>query len=219
MRRLFSYLAVLSFALNAWSYNERGNSGFSLICDNPDKTQFYDSYEAEHRYNLKPVYPENRDFCDTDSQCLATSMRIARRFLQRLPVDSHLRQYALARLANFTIEINIKEDIEILPVNDVGIGFIPKGCKLRQTIVQRQPKFPEDMRYIISKDYWDLLSIQQKGVAIAHEILYGYYAEIKVEPVSSENIRYLNALIISGKIESYSPAKYKKVIEQVYGNK
>lgn len=212
-------MAVLSFAFNAWSYNERGNSGFSLICDIPDKNQFYDSYEAEQRYNLKPVYPESREFCDTESQCLATSMLIARKFLQRLPVDSDLRQYALARLANFTIEISIKEDIEILPVNDVGIGFIPRGCKLRQTIVQRVPKFPEDMRYIISKDYWDLLTIQQKAVAIVHEILYGYYAEIKVEPVSSENIRYLNALIISGKIESYSPTKYKKVIEQVYGNK
>lgn len=218
MRKVFSGIVLLSLALNAWSYNERGNSGFTVICDNPEDNKFYDAYEAEARYNLKPVYPEFGERCEGEAQCLAAAMVIARRFLQRLPAGAKLKQFAMARLGNFIMEVNIKDKVEILPIDDVGTGIVPTGCELRQTIMQREPKFPEDMRYVIANDYWKLISTEQKAVGIVHELLYGYYAFLKIKPDSSENVRYLNALIISGKIESYDPVKYRKLLEQVYGN-
>ncbi|WPU63717.1 hypothetical protein [Peredibacter starrii] len=216
MRRLFSYIALLGFALNAWSYNERGNSGFTIICENPEENKFYDAYEAEHRYYLTPVYPKFKgDSCLTDGQCLDSAIIIAREFLERLP-EGELKEHALLRLKDFVLEVNIKNNIEILPVNDIGIGFIPRKCTLRQTIVQRVPIFVEDFRYIIANDYWKLLSTRQKAVGIVHEILYGYYAVLKIQPESSEKVRYLNALVISGKIKNFTEQRYLKTIQQVY---
>ncbi|WP_408096739.1 hypothetical protein ACJVC5_17015 [Peredibacter sp. HCB2-198] len=218
MRKLISCFILLALAVNAWSYNERGNSGFTLICDDPQDNKFFDAWEAEHRYGMIPDYPEVTSECYTTSQCLASALVVARKFLKRLPEKTDIRDYAFYRISNFMAEVAIKDNIVIIPVDDIGTGMIPKNCTLRQTIVQKEPIFEEDRRYIISNDYWKLLTTEQRGVGIVHEILYGYYSILKIKPINSEKVRYLNALIISGKVEEMSPASFQKVMNQVYSN-
>lgn len=53
---LISLSLVMSF--HALSLTERGNGGSSLLCTESRKNSFYDSFEAEYRYGLKPNFRE-----------------------------------------------------------------------------------------------------------------------------------------------------------------
>lgn len=218
MKKLISCIVLLGLTLNAWSYNERGNSGHSIICDDPSQNMFYDFYEAQVRYGLKTVFPEVRNFeCTDEINCLTAASVIARKFLRRLPKGA-LLDFALLRLANFNMEVNIQDNVDLGQVNDIGISIKPKNCEIKQTIIQRAPRFSEEMRYIINNDYWKQISTKQKAIGLVHEVLYGYYDDLKLKPSSSERIRYLNALIISDTIKSYTGRKFDNLLEQVYSN-
>ncbi|MCM2349026.1 MAG: hypothetical protein NDI69_03330 [Bacteriovoracaceae bacterium] len=215
--RIFILLTLLGFTLNAMAWSERGNGGNSILCENPADNKFYDAYEAEYRYGLKPIFPKIGQACHDDSSCLDQSIAIARNFIGRLPDTNHsLKKFLLEKLNKFKAEINLLDGIELFPVNDMGIGFIPKGCELNQTFIQKRPIFPKDKRYIISNDVWKLLSPHQKAVGIVHELLYYYSVSLSRIPDSSEKIRYLNALIISGEITSYTSIEYLNVCYLVF---
>lgn len=215
---------ILSIAIlvitNAQAWSEKGNGGNSIICKDPSQNKFYDAYEAEFRYNLRPIYPEKKEACTTDLQCLAVNKMIAKAMLKRLPdfEPKAYKKYLLNRLETFDLEASFLEGIELIPTDDVGIGFIPKDCTLHQTVIQRKPIFSKDSYYLISEDYWKQLDNKQRAVGIIHELLYGYYAFVSINPVSSERIRFMNALIISGEIGTYDQKKYTKLLNQVYPN-
>ncbi|WP_408096743.1 hypothetical protein ACJVC5_17035 [Peredibacter sp. HCB2-198] len=224
MLRITLFISLFSFALNAWSWSERGNSGFSIICEDPSQNMFYDAYETEQRYGLTPIFPEVNEECSDEASCLGVSLNIAKELLQRLPADPKnrfnkyvgVKKFALERIETFTKEANFLNNIEILPVNDAGIGFIPKNCSLRQTIVQRVPLFKHDKRYIISNEYWNQLDTKQKAVGIVHEILYGYYGYIQHESLSSEMVRYFNSLILADEVKTFTEEEYRLFLNRVY---
>lgn len=224
MKRIISLIFLLSMTLNAWAWSERGNSGFSIICDDASQNKFYDAYETEYRYGLKPIYPTVNEECSDKQSCLEVSLQMAKELLKRLPADpknrfnkfTGVKKFALERIESFVKEANFLNDIEILPVNDAGIGFIPKGCTLRQTIVQRIPLFKHDKRYIISNEYWDQLDTQQKAVGIVHEILYGYYGYVQQESLSSEMVRYFNSLVLADEVKTFSEEEYRLFLNRVY---
>lgn len=224
MLRITLFISLFSFALNAWSWSERGNSGFSIICEDPSQNMFYDAYETEQRYGLTPIFPEVNEECSDEASCLGVSLNIAKELLQRLPADPKnrfnkyvgVKKFALERIETFTKEANFLNNIEILPINDAGIGFIPKNCSLRQTIVQRVPLFKHDKRYIISNEYWNQLDTKQKAVGIVHEILYGYYGYIQHESLSSEMVRYFNSLILADEVKTFTKEEYRLFLNRVY---
>ncbi|WPU63725.1 hypothetical protein [Peredibacter starrii] len=224
MKRIISLIFLFSVTLNAWAWSERGNSGFSIICEDASQNQFYDAYETKFRYGLDPIFPQVNQECSDRASCLEVSLQIARELLNRLPADPRnrfnknvgIKKFALERIESFTKEANFLDNIEILPINDAGIGFIPKNCDLRQTVVQRVPLFKHDKRYIISNEYWDQLNIQQQAAGIVHEILYGYYGYIQNEAFSSEMVRYFNSLVLANELKSLTEEEYRLFLNRVY---
>lgn len=212
---LLIFLFFLNF--NALGWSERGNGGNSIICNDSAKNKFYDTYEAEYRYNLKPDYPFSHRECYDDTSCFNLSLTIARELINRIPdYNLHFKEFMLAKLRRFGTEAAFLDDIELLPIDDMGIAFIPKGCSLHQTVIQKNPHFPDDKRYIISNDLWRKLTPQHQAVGIIHELLYYYAGVITRPPENSESIRYLNAFIISGEISNLSEAEFTKLHMRVF---
>ncbi len=110
----------------------------------------------------------------------------------------------LAWLATFKNESNFLAGVELVDISDSEHIAIPAGCKIVQLIIQKDPKYPGDMRYTISKDYWDQMTTTQRAGAIVHEII---LREAVVESPYSGNrnslsTRYLNGILSSGGFRS-----------------
>lgn len=204
---ILSSLLCLCFHASAWT--ERGNGGNTLICADHTQDKFYDTYEAESIYGLKPVFPLTDRFCSDHKSCLKLSLSVAQSLIARIPEAGHrLKVFMYYRLSNFEAEANFLDNVILLPVNDIGVTVIPRNCTLYQTVIQREPRFRGDKRYIISNDKWKMLTAHHQAVGIIHELLYSYALHIKRQGVNSELIRYFNALIISGEISSYTNNEY-----------
>ena len=218
MKTFFLYSSLLCLSFNTLAWSERGNGGNSIICDDPSQNKFYDAYEAEYRYGLKPVFPTPERMCFNQATCFNQSMAIARILINRIPDygENLLKEFMKSNLSHFKDEVNFLEDIVLLPINDIGITFIPKNCKLHQTVIQKQPRFPGDKTYIISYDQWKKLTPNHQAVGIIHELLYSYARSIKRKLNDSEGIRYLNGLIISGEISKLDRARYYELYSLIF---
>lgn len=202
--------------------NEQGNGGFVLVCDEENDSMcmsgiFFDVYEAEQRYSLPANFDHQIDLqnCTVQSspenECFDIAISVALFILQRLEAQdpvffSILKQH----LENFKQEAKFLKDIVILPTEDMGIGFLPPDRELAQLVVQHTPIADEDPRYIISRDLWIFMEPNQQASAILHEIIYRQ-ALVKQTLESSQMVRYFNALLLSGKIETLSKEKYKLI--------
>lgn len=208
---------MLFFSFNALAWSERGNGGNSIICNDSTQNKFYDAYEAEFRYGFKPNFPYPLKECYDDIGCFNLSLTIARVLINRIP-DYNLRfkEFMHSRLRRFGAEATFLDNIILLPIDDMGIAFIPKNCSLHQTVIQREPRFPGDKRYIISNDQWKQLSPQHQAVGIIHELLYFYAGFINRPPSNSERIRYLNGFIISGEISNLNIEQFSELYIRVF---
>lgn len=201
--------------------NEQGNGGFVLVCDDLDDNScistFFDVYEAEQRYSLTPKFDHQIDLrnCTAQSypenECFDMAISVALFILQRLKAqDPVLFSILKQHLENFKHEAKFLKDIVILPTEDMGIGFLPPDKELAQLVVQHTPIADEDPRYIISRDLWIYMEPNQQASAILHEIIYRQ-ALVRQTLESSQMVRYFNALLLSGKIETLSKEKYKLI--------
>ncbi len=197
MKRLL-LCSLLCFCFQALAWTERGNGGNIIMCDDPSQDKFYDAFEAEYLYGLKPRFPHSN-----------TSLSVARSLIDRIPEAGHrLKVFMSHRLSQFESEASFIDNVILLPVNDIGVTLVPKNCTLHQTIIQREPRFKGDKRYIISNDKWKRLTPEHQAVGIIHELLYSYALHLKRPGTTSELIRYFNALIISGEISSFTNNEY-----------
>lgn len=173
---------------------------------------FYDTYEADVRYKLKPLSLRE------DAVPPTSNIDYAIKLLSALKQhNARLAEQLSGYVNTFAAEANFISDMQLLPIPDTGISFIPHGSELRQLVVQREPVSPLDRRYVISKDLWDLLSTADQAHAILHEIFYRHALEIRQNTQSSEYIRHFNALIMSGEIKKMSREEYNELECSAFG--
>ena len=87
---------------------------------------------------------------------------------------------------------------DLVPVDDSNHIVVPHGCAVVQIALQKEPNFPIEKRYTINKDLWDLLPPMQQAGLMIHELL--YTQALGAGARDSVGVRYLNALLSSGKI-------------------
>ncbi|MGE3758944.1 MAG: hypothetical protein AB7H97_14375, partial [Pseudobdellovibrionaceae bacterium] len=170
--------------------NELGNGGDAISCDN-GQDFFYDAYEAEFRFGMKPQFPQGID-----------EYEIAKKVVARFEGVSDMRARAYIKwIEEFPEDSQFLDNIELIDIPDTNSGFIPARCHIRQLLIQRTPKFPGEKRFAINNDLWRRLSIEHRAAAIVHEML---LREGRInEHQTSENIRNLNAYLLSGKISQF----------------
>lgn len=215
---------TFSFSLAFASTTEFGNGGNALSCSSSQdglsfqQSFFYDTYEAQIRYQMNPQFPMAQE-CDVDElghqgweDCTNNSAQnLASQIVARLkkidaPLESQLQGY----IRSFWNDARLI-DGNLLPVADTGIGFTPADCTLTQVVIQHAPIAAEDRRYFIATSVLSGLDVSNRAALIVHEVL--YRAALIKNPTlpSSESVRYFNAVLLSDKISSITAKDYELI--------
>jgi hypothetical protein len=174
--------------------NEVGNGGGVLICRDINgkiiKTELLDLYEARVMRNLQlGLGNPNEDY----------TLKV-NRVLNQLEKISPIRAKKYKEMHNnFFSETAMVVDADLVFIPDAENLILPKGCKLEQIAIQNPPEFIGDNRYIINKEYWDLIDNNSKAALILHEIIYG--EAIVFGHKNSKAVRYINSYLTSNKLE------------------
>ncbi|WP_413581865.1 hypothetical protein [Bdellovibrio sp. HCB288] len=218
---LFSIGIMISTLVSA-SSTEFGNGGNAMVC--PNRTiAMYDVFEAEARYSMKPVFPQQREARDCTSPmngqsdfCPTAGTATAKTIVSRLKsIDPKVEGLLQAFIDSFWKEATLTYN-DILTVNDTGLGLIARNCALKQLAIQHEPLFEEDSRYFISRLMWENMWPEDRAALIVHEVLYRLALQLNPDTNSSEKIRYFNALLLSDKISKLSAEKYEDVKRKVF---
>lgn len=185
-----------------------GNGGDVVTCygENGSITdiELLDYYEA----NL--LHGRTVDLGAPDLE-IKDKIRIALARLEQLD-PKRVQEYRILA-EEFWSEVQFLEGIVLTDIPDSQHVALPanKNCRIEQVAIQRQPTFPEDFRYIVSKDLWDRLDNTGKAGLILHEI---FLNEAIGEDVQhSIGVRYLNALISdAGAISRLSLKRYVELL-------
>lgn len=83
----------------------------------------------------------------------------------------------------------------LVSVPDTFHLTVPKDCTVEQIAIQREPRFPEDKRYLINKELWDAMNLEHQTGLVLHEII--YREAIGVGQKDSVNTRYFLSRLVS----------------------
>lgn len=221
-------IATLTLLLNIQQVfaggNELGNGGNVIFCPrNPEKSQFYDSYEAVSRYSLQPQFTSPALSCSIMSgtnECLQKAVSVAAQILTRVTAkDAELAARLTSYVNLFEQESKIIDNAEFVRVDDIGISHYPKDCEIHQLVIQHVPMThaPEDKYYLIAGDYWSKINSNEQASAILHEVIYRYALESsKWKITNSQKVRYFNALLLSGKITTLSDTEFETLRKNTF---
>lgn len=224
--KIFFLVFVASYAHASpqfYDWTEKGNGGDAVICLDTSKNQMYDAFEAEIRHGLSPQFPPSLAE-DTSAmpgysgfQDLDEALRIAGIIIDRAQqTDLSLHKKLKTALLLFRNRVRFVAHTNLIDVEDMGMAFLPNDCVIRQLVIQRRPIFPSDRLYTIALDYWKTLNIQNKAVAISHEVLYTVaLSSRKME--SSEAVRYFNALLLADKLKDLEKEDYRNLYDMTFG--
>ncbi len=178
--------------------NELGNGGDIVYCPrSAEKAILLDVYES--RFSNRKLMFEN-DGLSYEGKLLKIFDRWQRVSPLRM---NRYREW----LEKFTQEAAFIPNVELPNIPDEGLAAVPRGCEIRQIIVQ----LPEEdigtsyKRYTVSKDLWDLLNENNKAALVLHELI--YREAITAKHPNSMRVRYLNTILFSDStIEEYFEA-------------
>ena len=203
MRTLLALVTL--FCIRGHAAQERGNGGDVIVgCTSSERpaAQFYDLFEAEVRYGMRPRFANGANVEEKLEGLIARldSMNPGR--------AARYRTWA----AKFFAEAQFLTGIELVDIPDTGSGFIPSGCQLKQLVVQVEPRFPKQPRYTINRDYWDLLDLNNKAAVILHELILREASLAENGHADSTATRYLNAIVHADLVKTFSLQEWIDVL-------
>lgn len=184
-------LGVLHLASQSYATSGQkvGNGGDILVCKDDkgaiQSLELLDYYEGRSLRQIEQIVLPEQSIQEATNSVLS-------KLYNKAPNSSlKIKKY----IDQFWEEARFVEKAKFVDINDSEHLFFPPGCSVEQVAIQSNPKFQGDPRYIISKDLWDLMPLQQKVGLIFHEAL--YKMAIEKGAVNSINTRYLNSLLNS----------------------
>lgn len=197
-------LLLLFVSLFAHAGNEVGNGGVVLYSlTNRMASVLLDAYEAEARYGFTVKWPkEMRD-----------EVSIAMDFTKRLaPHDAKLQNKLNVWIKSFYAESSITPNLPL--IFDTGVGIhIPQGYRFGQLVIQT--KYGNQTHYLLNERFWKLLPVEQRAIAILHEVVYRRALEVNPNLFSSLQVRQFVVLLISNEISYFSNCGYQSALEHL----
>ena len=190
--------------LSAQAGTATGNGGHAVVCRNSayqiTRVELLDFYEARLLRGI------NHNLDSIHGNWLTKGQAVLKVLAAIEPDRGALYQNQLATFENDTVFMT---DADLPPVPDSNhtVG-IPRDCRLEQIAVQRAPNFPEDKRFTVNKDLWDVMDDNQKCGLALHEII---YREL-LEQGDSVKARYFNSYITSSKLTEMSEVDYLDLV-------
>ena len=96
----------------------------------------------------------------------------------------------------------------LVDIPDSGHIATPHGCEIVQIAVQKEPEFPDEKTFTISKDLWDHQALDERSKAglILHEVI--YQKALKSSHTDSIKTRYLTSFLTSTKFVPEAVGQY-----------
>lgn len=210
MRTPTSFILTIVFFTSLFSYSggNVGNGGDVMLCKKADglfkAIELLDYYEAKTLRGMKIDLGSNK----------LTPIEKVQYALKRIEKFSPRRYLKYRDWAQkFFDESQFVGNANLVDVPDSEIPVFPDGCKLEQIAIQKTPTFPEDKRYLVNLDLWNLLDDDNKAGLILHEII--YREGIELGQTNSKGVRYFNSIISSLQIEQMTLDQFMNLISTV----
>ena len=188
-------LAVASFAGDS-----KGNGGHVVVCREP-RTNAIQHLELLDFYEAREIRGIERELGGT-----RTPDKIAVALGRLARLDKPRAEAYAARAAKFESEALIKKGVKLRLIDDSFHLALPAHCRIEQLAIQIEPVFPEDRRYLVNGDYWELLDADNRAGLILHEVIYA--EALRLGHTDSRAARYFNSYLTSKKIEAITPEGY-----------
>jgi hypothetical protein len=209
-------LFTLLFSSHLFASKEVGNGGDAVVCRNNagdiTKVELLDYYEARVMRGIE---------VNLGDESLSVEEKVDL-VLKRLKKRAPLRFAKYTKLfEEFFDETKFISNIHLVDIPDSENVLFGKGCLVEQLAIQHEPTFPQDSRYLINKDLWDLMSKDHQAGLILHEIIYLEALNQEYKPhENSKMVRYFNSFISSDlMLNSSAKSFYETVyLSELYSN-
>lgn len=169
-----------------------------------DRAEVVDYHFGQEDWGLPP------DLGDFQAPHMAKVEFVLNR-LKRLSPD-RARKY-LEWAKDFDQNSVLKENVTLTRIPDDNLKYTPASADAVQIVIQSEPQFPEDRRYMVSKDLWQLLNEESRAGLILHEVI--YREAIQSGQTNSYLTQYFNAYISSGKIDELDQSQFNELLRRV----
>ncbi|MGZ3790382.1 MAG: hypothetical protein ACXVLQ_17755 [Bacteriovorax sp.] len=205
------FLMALLSSMPSHAGNDVGNGGNIVTCFNTQgqfkSIELLDFYEARTMRDIQTdLGPSNQSL---DQVMTILLSRLAERNPTRA---AHYQDW----YSTFFKDAKLLSGIELIEIPDSHHVAVPVGCKVQQIVNQRNPEFPEDKRYTINKDLWDMLDGPGKAGLVLHELI--YREAIEGGATESTTVRYLNSLLASNHFRNLSQFEYLRFQKRLFSN-
>jgi hypothetical protein len=201
-------VAFLFLSSKSFGGREVGNGGLIVSCLDVNgrtvSTELLDFYES--RFILR--IPMRDDLRAVDTETLITKVI---RELFRLDPERALRLSKWR--TSFFSEAAFLDDVNLTSTDDFDAVALPIGCSLKQAAIQKEPLFPEEKRYYLSKLLWDTLSAQDRAGLVLHEL--AYREAIGAGQTDSRRTRLFIAFLTSRLIQEGGQADYDDRVSRI----
>lgn len=200
-------LNMLLIPFSSFSMDIVGNGGDVILCRDSvtqeiKLIELLDFYEGTILYEIKKY-----DLGDASLSFLDKVEHVLLSIYQNDPNRVHrYREGAQKFLENS----KFLSGIELIDIPDSYHTVIPKGCKIEQIVIQKEPIFPQDKLFAVNNDLWEALNDGQKAGLILHEVIFNEALEVGHE--HSIFTRYFNAFLCSGQLRTLSLEHYKNFL-------
>lgn len=181
----------------------RGNGGDGIACLESDglvHVQLFDFYEAEAMRGIRH---------DLGGAELTTDAKVELALGRVERLDPDLAAWLRGEWATFGQSLRFTT-APLADVPDQGDTPIATACTLVQVAIQRTPEFPHDTRYLVHQPAWERMDADNQAGLIMHELL--YRAGVRHGHKDSRRVRYLNSLITSQELETWTIESFKTLL-------
>lgn len=202
---VFTGFALLTAATTYAMANIKGNGGDVVACR--DQTGALTSVELLDFYEARTLRGIQRDLGPAELK-VEEKIDLALKRLARLSPQraATYRASALGFLKCKPMagaESMCLTGQTLSDVPDSNHVAVPNGCTIEQIVIQRDPEFAEDARYLVNMDLWNLLDNDNKAGLALHEAI---YREIRTLGFAgSTAARYFNSYITSHGLDQFQP--------------
>lgn len=197
---LLSFFAT-SIALGV-DGTDRGNGGDVIYCVDAagkESAELLDIYEARTLRNINLNLGGAKLSVEEKEELLLTRLK---------QVSLEAADDLKTKLASFMQESKFVVDANLVDIPDSEHIVFPKNknCSIRQIIIQQKVTFPEDRKYVVDSQLWELLDTDNQLSLKSHEVI--WEKALASGATHSRGVRYFNSYLFSGKIQSLSWAEF-----------
>jgi hypothetical protein len=207
MYKYFIAGLTLTLSIQVFAAKEVGNGGNAILCP-PNSgyppARLYDHYEAEVKQSR---------VLDLGSPMLTVDQKLDLVFKRIDRLNPQRARLYRGWYADFWKDASLIGGIDLIPVPDTGVGYIPSGCELKQAALQQDPELPGDKRYTISRDIWTAMDADSQAGLILHELIYREATHQTVPHTNSMMVRYLNGYYSTVEINSATLKAYIQLLQ------